>query len=488
MTESWTFEHDGWNETWHRSGAGGFDRVVVGDRSFQVDRDDLAALAPRTAAGCDACRTPLPRGFVHCFACGAALGMMPGADEPCQSAPNAGRPEAGLPRLRLASHSATPEALELPNGRDFSFAVAGKPARLFAFDRDGGWMHEFDRRRNIWGRLFRIGESRLPKRSWSLAAAAAGVVLPADGRVGVVDLTHGPLARALPLELGPQDACLGGACILRDEAMVPVARAGMLQVARRRMLRGAEWRFDPVQHAPALPNALREDAELLAGVALSAPMVTETDVSWAGKDGFLFATLGDDGLAGSAVWHAWRTGFDPLLEHRPYVDPDGNAWQFGRLAKAQGGRTLGFERITLGQPRHEHCEGLVLAGGKLACRLLTLRHQAWREQSPYNREVGGGSEAFLVPVQALGEECSVLMSVADDLVRMSKLSNPDPDDTSPSLLANVHFHDDEGLHDLGVPIDLDSLGQVAAFVFDQRLYVYDARDNRCWRWALQPAT
>lgn len=486
MAESWTFEHDGWGETWLRSGAGGFDRVVVGDRSFRVDRDDLAALAPRTGTGCETCRTPLPRGFVHCFACGAALDTMPSADEPCQSAPNAGRPEAGLPRLRLASRPASPEALELPSGRSFAFAVAGMPARLFAFGRESGWMHEFDRRQNVWHRLFRIGESRLPERSWSLAAAAAGIVLPAEGRVGVIDLTHGPLAQTLPLELGPQDACLGGACILRDEAMVPLARGGVLQVGRRRMLRGAEWRFDPVPHAPALPDDLRENAEVLARVALSAPMATETDVSWAGRDGFLFATLGDDGLAGAAVWQAWRTGFDPLLEHRPYVDPDGNAWQFGSLAKAQGGRTLGFERITLGQPRHEHCDGLVLANGVLACRLLTLRHQAWREQSPYNREVGGGPEAFLVPVQALGEERSVLMSVADDLGRMSKLS--DPEDVSPPLLANVLFHDDDGLHDLGMPVDLGSLGQVAAFVFDHRLYAYDARDNRCWRWALQPAT
>lgn len=488
MTESWTLEHDGWSETWHRVGAGGFDHVVVGNRSFRVDLDDLAALVPQTGTGCEVCRTPLPHGFVHCFACGAALHTMPSADEPCQSAPNAGRPEAGLPPLQLADRSAPPEALALPPGRDFAFAVAGRPARLFAFDRGGGWLHEFDRRRNAWGRLFRIGESRLPKRSWSLAAAAAGVVLPADGRLGVVDLTHGPLAQALPLELGPQDVCLGGACILRDEAMVPLARGGMLQVARRRMLRGAEWRFEPVPQAPALPGAMRENGELLARAALSAPMVTETDVSWAGERGYLFATLGDDGLAGAAVWRDWSTGFEPLLEHRPYVDQSGSAWQFGSLAKAQSGRALGFERVTLGQASHEHCESSVLANGVLACRLLTLRHQAWREHSPYDRTVAGGSEEFLVPVQALGAGCSVLLSVADGVGRMSELVNPAPDGISPSLLAGIHFHNDRGLHDLGVPVDLDSLSQVAACVFDHRLYVYDARDNRCWRWALQPAT
>ena len=488
MTDSWTLEHDGWTEIWHCGSTGGFDRVVVGGRSFQVDRDDLTALKPQTGTGCEVCRTPLPSAFLYCFACGVALHPMASANEPCQSTPNAGRPEIGLPSLQLADRSAPPEALALPRGRDFAFAVAGEPARLFAFDRGGGWLHEFDRRQHIWVRLFRIGECQLPQRSWSLAAAAAGIVLPADSRLDVVDLTHGPVAQPAPLELGASDACLGGACILRDEAMVPVARGGILQIARRRMLRDAEWRFEPVPQAPTLPDALLEDAELLARSALSAPMVTDTDVSWAGERGYLFATLGDDGMAGAAVWRAWRAGFVPLLGHRPYVDPSGSAWQFGSAPKEPTGRTLSFERVTLGHASHEHCESSVLANGILACRLLTLRHQAWREHSPYDRKVPGGSEAFLVPVQAFGAGCSVLLVVPDGVGRLTELVNAPPDGINPSLLGGVHLYHDQDLHDLGVPMDLGSLGQVAAFVFDRRLYVYDAKDNRCWRWALQPAT
>ncbi len=476
----WQLDHDGWSESWHRS-AEGFDRVTVEGRSFRIDRDDLTALRPRTAGNCAVCRSVLPQAFAHCFQCGATLHDVAGPVERCQGAPNAGGPaHAGLPPLTLADSPGRPQELELPPGRRFAFAVAGAPARLFAIDRDGGGVHEFDRRQQGWMRLFGIDADPLPDQGWSAAAHEAGIVIPTLGKLTVLDLTYGPVPRNLGLRHPPGDACVGGACIMQGEALVPVVRAGRLQVARRRMLRDADWSFEPVQDTPQQPDPSRAH--------LSAPVVTGTSVSWSGADGFVFAAFGESNALGAPLWRAWSDGFHPLLAHRPFVEADGAVWQFGRLpARSGSGFVFSFERVagSRSQVSHERLTGSVLASGILACRLLALRAKPWIEFSPYNRELPGRDDDFLAPVLALDEDRAVLL-MATGSDRLATFAGADGID--PPLPAGLRFCDGHALHDLALPLDLRSLTQVAAFVFDSHLHVYDTLQNQCWRWTLRPAT
>ena len=472
----WQFDHDGWSEVWHAAPGAGFDRVSVGGRVFSVAQDDLSALRPRTGDGCPVCRSALPQAFAHCPACGVPLAAS-GPAEPCQSVPNAGQPQAGLPPLSLAGNVQR-EPVRLPEmGRQFAFAVAGDPARLFALDRDGGWLHEFDRRRTLWTRLAGVGEIPLRGRSWGMAASPAGLVVASQGRLTVIDLAHGPLPRSAVTRLGDGESCIGAPCVMAGKAVAVVVRAGAVQLARRPLAPGGTWSFEPVGGAPS-SNAAR-----LLDDALSAPMATETQASWAGQDGTVVVSLAEDGSVGQAVWRGWGSGFAPYLQHRPYVDPDGGVWQLGSLP-IPGKRGLGFERVRPQQNDQERIGGSVLASGILACRLLTLRRRAWVEASPYDRHLPGNDGDYLVPVLALDRERCVLVAAADGL---TELVHAGPDGLGTPVLAGLRFYDGGRLHDLGLPIALRTLSQVSAFVFAGALYAYDAQENECWRWRLQAA-
>ena len=483
--ETWQLDHDGWSERWQRSG-GAFARVDVGSRRFRIDRDDLTALRPRRAGNCDVCRDALPQAFSYCFQCGAELHDVSGPAERCQDAPNAGSAaQAGLPPLTLADSPGRPREFELPPGRRFAFAVAGAPARLFAIDRDGGGIHQFDRRQQTWTRLFGVAADGLPDQSWSAAADDAGIVIPTLDRLTVLDLTQGPLPQLLAFPYQPGDACVGGACIMQGEALVPVMRAGRLHIARRRMLRGADWSFGPVRDAPPRPDPR---ASPQTG-CLSAPVVTDTSVSWSGEAGFVFAGFGESNALEAPRWRTWSDGFRPLLAHRPFVEADGGVWQFGRLpAGGGGGNVFGFERIagSASQASREPLRASVLASGVLACRLLTLRAKPWIENNPYNRELPGRDDDFLVPVLALDGERAVLLT-ATGRDRLAEFASADAEGIETPLPAGLRFCDGHALHDLALPLDLRSLTQVAAFVFENHLHVYDASQNQCWRWPLRPA-
>ena len=477
----WQLDYDGWSEVWHRGPGGGFDRATVGTRGYAIALDDLTALRPRSADGCAICRGVLPHAFSHCLACGAPLADLAGPAETCQCVPNAGRPEAGLLPLTLAAGAAQREPFHLPpEGLHFAFAVAGEPVRLFALDRDGGVLHEFDRRRARWTRLMGLGENLLPERSWSMAASQAGIAVASAGRLTVIDLTAGPVPHPLVTRLGDGEACVGAPCFVRGEALALVTRGNAVHLARRRMVRGGEWAFEPVQGAPPATGALDVVRD-----AFSAPMATQTAASWAGRDGAVLVSLGDDDTVGRAVFRNWSAGFTPYLQHRPYVDPDGRVWQLGSMPIAGSKRGMGFERIGVqSMLNQERIGGSVLASGILACRLLTLRHRAWVEGSPYDRNLPGNDGDFLVPVLALDRERCVLMNASDGA---TELVNAGAAGVSAPVLAGLRYYDGQRLHDLGLPVNLRTLSQVAAFVFAGALHIYDSQENECWRWNLQTA-
>jgi hypothetical protein len=472
----WQVQYDGWREDWHRTPGGGFDGVAIGPHRYDTAQDDVSALRPKTAQACPVCRGVLPGAFSYCFKCGARLHDAPAPAEPPHSVPNAGRPSAGLPGLRPAGETTAPLSVSLPTGRLFGFALAGRPVRLFAIDRDLGWLFEYDRIRTSWKRLICAGEIALPEASWSVGAHGDGIVIAASGRLTVIDLKQ-PIPAELPrLTFAPGDSPAAGPAIVRDEALVPILRAGALHLARHAMGQGSDWTVAPVAGDWHIAGAG-------VPVFLSAPMATEDQVSWAGTAGYVVAGMSDGGAFGQPSWHNWNEGFAPLLSHRPYVDSDGQVWQFGSTPLPGGRRTACFEHVgPQSHARQERVGGSVLANGVLACRLLTLRHRAWVEESPFNRDLPGQTNEYLVPVQALNTKCCVLAAAPD---RLSDFVSAGEAGLSSPILASLRFYDGERLYDLARPVGLRSIQQLAAFVFDARLYVYDRFENECTSWQME---
>ena len=135
---------------------------------------------------------------------------------------------------------------------------------------------------------------------------------------------------------------------MRGEALALVMRGDAIHLARRSLAPDRAWVFEPVREAPPVrgsPDPVR--------VAFSAPMVTETRASWAGQDGTVVVSLGDDDLVGKPAWRGWSSGFVPYLEHRPYVDPDSGVWQLGSMPVPGGKRgMIKFERIDIVRKFH----------------------------------------------------------------------------------------------------------------------------------------
>ena len=195
----------------------------------------------------------------------------------------------------------------------------------------------------------------------------------------------------------------------------------------------------------------------------------------------------DDGTPGRPVWRAWSDGFAPLLEQLLYVDPDGGVWQLGTVPARSGRRSFSFARLDgAGSSPSDILGSPVLASGRLACHRLVLRDRASVERSHYNNELPGRDGDFLVPVAALDDVRSVLLLATGDH-RLIDLAQAGRDGVNPPMPAAARFWDGNRMVDLGLPaIDLRSMSQVAAFVFDRHLFVYDAGENRCWRWAMDP--
>lgn len=106
----------------------------------------------------------------------------------------------------------------------------------------------------------------------------------------------------------------------------PVIAEGRMKVAERADAVDAAWRFHPVADHDGEPP-------------LAPPCRLEGDVVvWIGEDGYLIGRDAD------WRWRSWSGGFRALPQHRPHLDVQGNAWQFGTdptgyaFAKLSSGR------------------------------------------------------------------------------------------------------------------------------------------------------
>ncbi|MCQ8240366.1 hypothetical protein [Rhizosaccharibacter radicis] len=497
MTESWLFSHEDWSERWSRAGAA-FDRVECDGRILRPGRDDLSALLPKRGDRCDCCSGPMPAGFGFCPDCGARLRPIALQYAPSQGAPNAA-PAPGLEPGPFRLHAPAAEAMQLPPGQRLAFAVGGEPGRLLCIDRDNGGVHLFDPLAGYWRRCFGLGAGVGEVPGWSAAATALGVCVPLPDAIGMVELRFGPEPRLSRNPL-PGGGCVGGAGLFNGEMLVPVRDGSSLRLARRRPVRGDEWRFDTVVGAPTGPWGLE------------APMATALGIGWPGAGGMLLLSASDEpGLAAAPVWHPWPEGFEPLPGWRPFVDRGEATWCFGRArhrdaqdrgaqdrgaqdggaqdgrAPDGGPRRFAFARMAAaaGQRETRLLDGPVLPAGRLCCRLNEVRTAPWHERSPYNREYPGRDTAFLLPVLSLGPDRSVLLAVEgrDRLAAFAESAGPGVERVP--LGAGVRMRQDDALLDLGVPLELEAPSQVACFVFGHHLHLYDARENRCWRWTLQ---
>jgi len=165
----------------------------------------------------------------------------------------------------------------------------------------------------------------LPRHRRGIAAGRVGFGTVADDRPVWVRATPFGAERQTRA-ICPCDRGLAAPSVGRDGFLWPVRIEGEMRVAGRADAVEAAWRFHPVAdhdgEAPLMP-----------------PCRLEGDVvAWVGEDGCLIGRDAD------WRWRPWPAGFRALPQHRPHLDVQGNAWQFGvgptgyAFAKLSSGR------------------------------------------------------------------------------------------------------------------------------------------------------
>lgn len=149
-----------------------------------------------------------------------------------------------------------------------------------------------------------------PAHHRGIAAGSVGFATVADDRpIWVRATPFGPDRQNRDVCLC--DEALGAPVRRAGEFVWPVGSDGRIRMAVRADAVEGAWRFHEVAHADR-------------PVALAPPCRLDGDVTaWVGEKGYLI------GHASDWRWHRWPEGFRALTPHRPHLDTQGGAWQFG---------------------------------------------------------------------------------------------------------------------------------------------------------------
>lgn len=149
-----------------------------------------------------------------------------------------------------------------------------------------------------------------PPQRRGIAAGTVGFATVADDRpIWVRATPFGPNRQSR--DVCPCDEALGAPIRLADEFVWPVGFDGRIRMAVRADAVDGPWSY-------------REVARSDRPAALAPPCRLDGDVAaWVGEDGYLI------GHATDWSWHRWPEGFRALTPHRPHLDAQGGAWQFG---------------------------------------------------------------------------------------------------------------------------------------------------------------
>jgi hypothetical protein len=171
----------------------------------------------------------------------------------------------------------------------------------------------------------------------------------AVGRIGFATVADDrPIwVRATPFGMERQsraacacDRALGAPIAAAADFVWPVLSDGRVRVVRRPDAVGGDWSFHPVEgDGPAA--AFRPPCRLAGNV-----------VVWVAEEGYLI------GRDAEWKWCRWPPGYRALPAHGPYVDIQGNAWQFGTAASGYAFAKLSSGRQDLAPTTGHHVGGV----------------------------------------------------------------------------------------------------------------------------------
>jgi hypothetical protein len=454
---------------------GRFMGIENGDGLLDFDALDLEQLEVKGPADRNACLKScaerFPSDFKVCPDCGATLAPMFPAENLLWSYPG---PEGdgllnteAIEIRRLFDPVTT---LPKPPGKNPIFAVAGKPRRLFAVDREHSIVQVYNRQRGAWREFasdFDFAVT-LPRSSWSIVALDNGFAFAGEDRplVAALDVTGTKLDIVHPP--GVPHAPLAGPILLTEKVL-------FLCVGDGDALSLVSW--NPKS------RAWTEESDVAAtgahrGIAFAAPCGKQRMAFWASREGYVAARAGSQSL--EAVWRDWSSGFEPELQIRP-IWTKSSFWQFGVC----GGEPRFEELSRIGDQRfHDEIDGPHLTAGECSFASgMTIYATPWE---PESSQTIGNNDSFLMPILGLRGMDALVADCGFD--PNNRRFNPSsllaPNAVAKPAQIRVYRSGGPWL-DLRPAIRISSLLQLQAVVFDGRLLIYDSDGETIYAWKFE---
>jgi hypothetical protein len=365
------------------------------------------------------------------------------------------------------------------SGGQAYFFVAGPMATLFSLSEDGGVL-EWHREESVKEGVATYKSEPLTQRLGRLQPLSHRFV--AIGKRGFVLVANDNpiwMSNIIPFESdkAKKDAyaktAWGPPALISDCFAVPVRESDKFGVALRGDKRDAKWTFVGIKDdsAPAANGGLGKAA-------------VKSDfgvVVWPGAYGFLSFEYGAD--AEGAKWIDWPKGVIASAALPLYQDPQRRFWA---VAKLQGGTNAKSNAIRYGLvsltdvPEVQPIMGLHASGGTFTIQGTDYFDNpvSGTPGSPLRSAVGG---RFCIPLLA-GRKSAVIAAVGG------------PDDDTDAFLDGRAFsanskaelfllnRTDQSMEQLRATFDIRRYDDLSVFFHDDRLFVRDSANNRCYAW------
>lgn len=389
----WPCLVDADEQLWLQRG-GRFVQVVDGDRSYPLD-GDLDAIGP---SRCTESGQLLPGSFRYSPFTGApATRVVTTSGAERMAAPFGG--SDGLSELvgfDIPELVDQPEAVSLPPGGPFEFAVAGRPERLLAIDRSLGRLYRWSFSRSTWSDAAEIGHSNAPDGTWASAVAGGYLAMPTT--VGLTIVDPGGVQKPETVHVVSGAGGIGPA-VRGDSLLWPCVRDGHTVLVRLDV--------DDLESEQAVEIEVGSDAlfpDLSApvsgpGDAISAPAVDGLGYAyWASRPGYLCAEPN-----GRATWVPLSSGLALDPRFRPCRDHNGLLYQLGFSETANHYFHCRLHPAAV-RPEVNPLEGWHLSAGSSTFRSDRRYHKPWTE-SRIKHLVRPGH--FILPLLAFANDAVI---------------------------------------------------------------------------------
>lgn len=462
------------------TGSVGFEHVRAGATTLSTVVDDMDSFAPAIASAClsssgGLCARQFPRPFDFCPWCKATLERQPQA--PLWSYPygeHDGKKRVAH-ALRVPTADLEVTALLPTEGNDWIFAVVGSPRRLIALSSAEGVAHIWSHSKKMWYRIRERMPHPASRLSFGVASTDWGAWFTTD--CGLAALVLEGAIQTPKVVVGGTGECVGGPYLLSDgSAIAPMQQSGELVLELAILRDGQAERL-----------ALRIENGSEADIFGLPVRLASGDILWPGRRGVIVAHLDSDDtmrLSRQVAWLAWPSN-TMGLPHLGAAIVQSAPWL--PVVETKGDQQVrSYRRPVAGLEAHEWEErqgfGHAIGAGGILFRHRDRVELPW---GPTPVFTFGGTVHGVVPLLSFRDQSFLGLTYeisADDADPWASLL----DDRREVFLATLWLSEPNhpGIR-LFPQIEVSSLFDVQAFIYDQGLYVYERLRNRLRRWACE---